>query len=76
MVQKSEKAEHAAASSKDVDRQDAAAFQRRSLRSAPIGRLSAARAAVQRFLSTELGAQEVRITKIVPGRPRLGGMVR
>ena len=33
---------------------------------APVGRLSAARAAVQKFLSTELGAREVRITKIIP----------
>ena len=34
--------------------------------SAPIGRLSAARAAALQFLSTELGAQAVRITKLVP----------
>lgn len=34
--------------------------------SAPIGRLSAARAAVLQFLSTELGAREVRITKLIP----------
>ncbi len=33
---------------------------------APIGKLSAARAAVHQFLSTELGAREVRITKIFP----------
>lgn len=33
---------------------------------APIGRLSAARAAVHQFLSAELGAREVRITKIIP----------
>jgi hypothetical protein len=33
----------------------------------PIGRLSAARAAVQQFLSSELGAREVRITKVIPG---------
>jgi hypothetical protein len=32
----------------------------------PIGKLSTARAAVQQFLSIELGAREVRITKIVP----------
>ena len=34
--------------------------------SAPIGRMSAARAAVRQFLSTELGAREVRITKLIP----------
>lgn len=33
---------------------------------APMSKVSAARAAVQQFLSTELGAREVRITKIVP----------
>ena len=33
---------------------------------APVGKISAARAAVQQFLSTELGAREIRITKIVP----------
>ena len=33
---------------------------------APIGKISAARAAVQQFLSTELGAREIRITKIAP----------
>jgi len=33
---------------------------------APVGRISAARAAVQQFLSMELGAREVRITKIAP----------
>lgn len=30
------------------------------------GRISAARAAVQQFLSSELGAREIRITKIAP----------
>jgi hypothetical protein len=34
--------------------------------SAPIGRLSAARAAALQFLSAELGAREVRITKLIP----------
>jgi hypothetical protein len=34
--------------------------------SAPIGRLSAARAAVLQFLCSELGAREVRITKLIP----------
>ena len=34
--------------------------------SAPIGRMSAARAALLQFLSTELGAREVRITKLTP----------
>jgi hypothetical protein len=33
---------------------------------APTGRISAARAAVQQFLATELGAREIRITKIAP----------
>ena len=33
---------------------------------APVGKVSAARAAVLQFLSTELGARETRITKIVP----------
>lgn len=33
---------------------------------APIGKVSAARAAVQHFLATELGAREIRITKIAP----------
>jgi hypothetical protein len=33
---------------------------------APLGKISAARAAVQQFLTTELGAREIRITKIVP----------
>ncbi|WOJ88516.1 hypothetical protein RZS28_11850 [Methylocapsa polymorpha] len=33
---------------------------------APLGRISAARAAVQQFLATELGAREIRITKIAP----------
>ena len=33
---------------------------------APVGKLSAARAAVTTFLRTELGAREVRITKIAP----------
>ncbi len=37
-----------------------------SLGAAPIGRLSAARAAVLQFLSSELGAKAVRITKLVP----------
>jgi hypothetical protein len=34
--------------------------------SAPIGRLSAARAAVLQFLCSELGAREVRIAKLIP----------
>lgn len=34
--------------------------------SAPIGRMSAARAALRQFLSSELGAREVRITKLIP----------
>lgn len=33
---------------------------------AAIGKVSAARAAVQQFLATELGAREIRITKIAP----------
>ena len=33
---------------------------------APLGKISAARVAVQQFLMTELGAREIRITKIVP----------
>lgn len=33
---------------------------------APVGKISAARAAVQQFLMAELGAREIRITKIVP----------
>jgi hypothetical protein len=33
---------------------------------APLGKISAARAAVQQFMMTELGAREIRITKIVP----------
>lgn len=33
---------------------------------APLGKISAARAVVQQFLATELGAREVRITKIAP----------
>jgi hypothetical protein len=33
---------------------------------APVGKISLARAAVQQFLSTELGAREIRITKIAP----------
>lgn len=33
---------------------------------APVGRISAARAAVQQFFSSELGAREIRITKIAP----------
>ena len=32
----------------------------------PVGRISAARSAVREFLSTELGAREVRITKMTP----------
>ena len=32
----------------------------------PMSRISAARAAVREFFSTELGAREVRITKIAP----------
>ena len=32
----------------------------------PVDKISAARAAVQYFLATELGAREVRITKIAP----------
>ena len=32
----------------------------------PIGRISAARAVIQQFLSTEFGAREIRITKIAP----------
>ena len=32
----------------------------------PVGRISAARSAVREFLSTELGAREIRITKIAP----------
>lgn len=32
----------------------------------PIGKVSAARSAVQHFLATELGAREIRITKIAP----------
>ncbi len=41
--------------------------------SAPIGRLSAARAAVLKFLSNELGAREVRITKLIPADHGSGG---
>lgn len=33
---------------------------------APVGKISAARAAVQQFLTAELGAREIRINKIVP----------
>jgi len=33
---------------------------------APLGKISAARAAVQQFLATELQAREIRITKIAP----------
>ncbi len=33
---------------------------------APVGKISLARAAVQQFLSMELGAREIRITKIAP----------
>lgn len=33
---------------------------------AAFGKVSAARAAVQQFLATELGAREIRITKIAP----------
>lgn len=65
MVQKSEKAEHAAPHQKTPVVKTPPPLKPESA-VAPIGRLSAARAAVQRFLSTELGAQEVRITKIVP----------
>ncbi len=36
------------------------------LAAAPIGRLSAARAAALKFLSAELGARDVRITKLIP----------
>jgi hypothetical protein len=32
----------------------------------PVSSISAARAAVREFLSTELGAREIRITKIIP----------
>jgi citrate lyase beta subunit len=32
----------------------------------PVSRISAARAAVQQFLSTELGGREIRITRIAP----------
>lgn len=41
---------------------------------APLGsKLSGARAAVQQFLTTELGARELRITKIAPIRHGDGG---
>lgn len=40
---------------------------------APIGKLSAARAAVLQFLSTELGAREIRITKIIPANHNTEG---
>jgi len=40
---------------------------------APLGKLSAARAAVQQFLSTELGAREIRITKIMPANHNTDG---
>ncbi|KAF2990124.1 hypothetical protein OGR47_11580 [Methylocystis sp. MJC1] len=41
---------------------------------APIGsKLSGARAAIQQFLTTELGARELRITKIAPIRHGDGG---
>ena len=40
---------------------------------APIGKLSAVRAAVLHFLSTELGAREVRITKIIPANHNTEG---
>jgi hypothetical protein len=33
---------------------------------APVSKLSAARAAIRHFLATELGAREIRITKIAP----------
>lgn len=40
---------------------------------AAMSKLSAARASVREFLSTELGAREVRITKIVPADHGLAG---
>ena len=43
------------------------------LANAPIGRLSAARAAALAFLSSELGAREVRITKLIPAAHESGG---
>ena len=45
------------------------------VRSAPVGKVSAARGAVREFLSTELGAREIRITKIVPVQPWIAGVV-
>ena len=39
----------------------------------PAGRMSAARSAVREFLSTELGAREVRITKMAPSSHELEG---
>ena len=39
----------------------------------PTTRISAARAAVREFFSTELGAREIRITKIAPFNHGLGG---
>lgn len=39
----------------------------------PISRISAARAAIQQFLSMEIGAREIRITKIAPIDHGAGG---
>ncbi len=67
MMQKGERAEHAAPHRKTPPPSKVEPA------SAPIGRLSAARAAVLKFLSTELGAREVRITKLIPADHSSGG---
>jgi hypothetical protein len=66
MKSESEKAEHTAPRQKTPIIKSPPPPLKPEPAAAPIGKLSAARAAVQQFLSTELGAREVRITKIVP----------
>lgn len=65
MTQKSQRAEHAAPHRKTRIIKTPPPSKPEPA-SAPIGRLSAARAAVLQFLSSELGAREVRITKLIP----------
>jgi hypothetical protein len=65
MTQKSETIEHAAANPKTPIIKTPP-LSKPEPTAAPVGGLSAARAAVLKFLSTELGAREVRVTKLTP----------
>jgi hypothetical protein len=72
MMQKSERAEPAAANPKPPIARTPP-LSKPELAAAPIGRLSAARAAALKFLSSELGARDVRITKLIPADHGSGG---